>query len=143
VSDDRVPDRLEPTGGQPDRSGPRPGLVRAGPPDTAGTITAEAVAAGVPVHLVGPVGSRSAFYASVASVLALPDWFGHNLDALADCLADLSWLPPGPRILVWAGSDRLGSADPDGYAALVRTLAEVAEQSADGPHPLTVVLVDG
>ena len=113
-----------------------------GPPATVVTVTAEAVAADVPVHVVGPVRSRSGFYASVASVLALPDWFGHNLDALADCLTDLAWLPAGPRMLVWVGPDRLGSADPDGYAALAQTLAQVAEQSADGSRPLTVVLVE-
>jgi len=28
----------------------------------------------------------------IAATLAFPDWFGHNWDALADCLADLSWL---------------------------------------------------
>ena len=30
----------------------------------------------------------------IADALEFPQWFGHNWDALADCLGDLSWLPP-------------------------------------------------
>ena len=36
---------------------------------------------------------KAEFYDAVAAALGFPDWFGHNLDALADCLRDLSWLP--------------------------------------------------
>lgn len=122
---------------------PAPGLVRSGPDATLPAVVAEVVGAGVPTHLIGPVESPADLYASIASVLTFPGWFGHNLDALADCLADLSWLPAGPRVLVWAGPDRLRSADPDGYAAVVDTLARATEESGSGSRPLTVVLVDG
>lgn len=33
--------------------------------------------------------------AQIAIALDFPDWFGHNWDALADCMSDLSWLPQG------------------------------------------------
>ena len=37
----------------------------------------------------------------IAEALEFPDWFGDNLDALADCLADLSWLAaPGYLLLL-------------------------------------------
>ena len=32
--------------------------------------------------------------------LRFPDYFGHNWDALEDCIRDLSWLPPGPVVLM-------------------------------------------
>ena len=36
-----------------------------------------------------------------AEAFRFPDWFGHNWDALADCLTDLSWLPaPAYRVLL-------------------------------------------
>ncbi len=40
------------------------------------------------------VRDKAAFMERCARGLGLPDWFGHNWDALADCLADLSWAPP-------------------------------------------------
>lgn len=35
---------------------------------------------------------KGALLQRIAASLAFPDWFGRNWDALADCLADLSWL---------------------------------------------------
>jgi RNAse (barnase) inhibitor barstar len=32
--------------------------------------------------------------------LSFPDYFGFNWDALVDCIRDLSWLPPGPVVLM-------------------------------------------
>ncbi len=48
-------------------------------------------------YTVAPVDLRacadlSAVLREIADVLQSPDWFGGNLDALADCLNDLSWL---------------------------------------------------
>jgi RNAse (barnase) inhibitor barstar len=36
----------------------------------------------------------------IAETLEFPDWFGGNLDALADCLNDLSWLAAPGYLLV-------------------------------------------
>lgn len=42
--------------------------------------------------------------ARIAHALEFPDWFGHNWDGLADCLSDLSWLPPeSARMLLFDG----------------------------------------
>jgi hypothetical protein len=41
------------------------------------------------------VGDRQTFMDRVSADLRLPDWFGRNWDALADCLTDLSWWPAG------------------------------------------------
>ncbi|MBU1447621.1 MAG: barstar family protein [Gammaproteobacteria bacterium] len=38
------------------------------------------------------VHSKGEFLAAVAHAIQAPDWFGHNFDALADALCDLSWL---------------------------------------------------
>lgn len=34
--------------------------------------------------------SRQAAFAYIKTSLALPDWFGNNLDALADCLGEMA-----------------------------------------------------
>ncbi|MCZ7655132.1 MAG: barstar family protein [Rhodocyclaceae bacterium] len=33
---------------------------------------------------------RTTLFECLATTLKFPDWFGHNWDALADCLSDLS-----------------------------------------------------
>jgi len=35
---------------------------------------------------------KATLLARFAAALHFPDWFGHNWDALSDCLTDLSWL---------------------------------------------------
>ncbi|OIR08704.1 barstar (barnase inhibitor) [mine drainage metagenome] len=49
--------------------------------------------------------------AELARAIAAPDWFGHNWDALADALGDLSWCPASGYVLLLHG-------DPSGEAVL-------------------------
>lgn len=77
-----------------------------------------------------------------AEALRLPDWFGRNLDALADCLHDLAEAEPpdgtGGRVLVWDRVAALKVVDPEGYDGIRSVLVEVEEE-----HPsLGVVVVD-
>lgn len=37
----------------------------------------------------GGIATKEALHAHIAAVLEFPDWYGHNLDALMDCLTDL------------------------------------------------------
>lgn len=41
--------------------------------------------------------------AELARAIAAPDWFGHNWDALADALGDLSWHPARGYVLLLHG----------------------------------------
>lgn len=34
---------------------------------------------------------KAEMLATIGKAMAFPEWFGHNWDALLDCLADLSW----------------------------------------------------
>jgi hypothetical protein len=60
------------------------------------------------------VGDRQAFMDRCIADLRLPDWFGRNWDALADCLTDLSWWPAegGGRRLHVRGWSRYAKALP-------------------------------
>lgn len=60
----------------------------------------------------------------IAAVLAFPEWSGRNLDALHDCLTDLSWLDEGEHVLVWSGHQALAEHDPKGYRRLTETLLD-------------------
>ncbi|MFE5503574.1 barstar family protein [Amycolatopsis japonica] len=84
---------------------------------------------------------------AIAEALSFPEYFGKNLDALYDCLTDLSWLPPGEHVLIWAGSSGLRERDPKAYLAVRSVLSDA--QRALGPsgdrtdsRRLTVVLPD-
>ncbi|MFE0023537.1 barstar family protein [Amycolatopsis sp. NPDC059021] len=88
----------------------------------------------------GRTADKAGTLAAIAVALSFPDYFGHNLDALYDCLTDLSWLPPGEHVLIWPGSDALRSADPKSYLAIRSVLSDA--QRALGPGRLTVVVTE-
>jgi RNAse (barnase) inhibitor barstar len=44
--------------------------------------------------------SAAALLEALDTALDLPDYFGQNWDALDECIQDLSWIPPGPVVLV-------------------------------------------
>ncbi|MBV8996327.1 MAG: barstar family protein [Pseudonocardiales bacterium] len=89
---------------------------------------------------MGPVTSTAEALDVIGAALNFPAWYGRNLDALYDCLVDLSWLPPGEHVLIWTGYQEFEAADPDGYRAVVSVLDEAATASLG--RPLSVLLAD-
>lgn len=69
---------------------------------------------------------KAALLARVAAALEFPDWFGHNWDALADCLADLGWLPEDDLLLLLENVAGLRAAAPVDYKVALEILAEVS-----------------
>lgn len=69
--------------------------------------------------------------ANFARDLALPDWFGHNLDALADALRDVHDPRGRPVRIVWQGSERLRRKDPDAYRGIASVLRDAAAERDD------------
>lgn len=86
-------------------------------------------------YTVETAASKAATLAAFATALHFPDWYGHNLDALADCLGDLSWLPPGPVLIEW--DDRpLRAADPAAHQAIREILADAESTSRGSERPV-------
>lgn len=80
---------------------------------------------------------------AIADALSFPDYFGRNLDALNDCLIDLSWLPEGEHVLIWSAPQVLRTADPYNYQAILDVLTEAQGRSLIDPtRALTVVLTE-
>ena len=119
-------------------SAPGPGVrtVRRSVP----TVVADAERRGAAVVVLGPAQTKAGLLDEFARALEFPGWVGRNWDALADALGDLSWLPPGPRVVVWAGADALRSAQPAAYRTALEVLRDATKRSTGGGRPLTVLL---
>jgi RNAse (barnase) inhibitor barstar len=71
----------------------------------------------------------------VAAALNLPDWFGHNWDALADSLEDLSWLPAAGYLLLLEHAQDWQAQAGDDAATLLDILNEASAQWAEARKP--------
>jgi Barstar, RNAse (barnase) inhibitor len=116
------------------------GVLRVAVP--AATVAAEARLRGATVGVVDGLPERRAVLTAIGRVLRFPAYYGRNLDALEECLTDLSWLPAGEVMLVWEGSDTLRRTDPKGHRELLELLGEVVEATATSRRTLRVVLAD-
>jgi hypothetical protein len=57
--------------------------------------------------------------------LSFPDYFGHNMDALEECLGDLSWLSGAHVAIVIDRTEHVLDRDPAGPLHRLRVLREV------------------
>lgn len=83
--------------------------------------------AAVAIDLTGCTDRQEAL-ARIAKALRFPDWFGGNWDALADCLADMSWWPAAGYLLLLEHAAQWRDAEPEE----VDTALEVLEEAAQG-----------
>lgn len=97
-------------------------------------LLARAAAGTDHVHVVDGGTDRSEIYAHFVAALALPDHFGHNLDALMDSLRDVADRHESPWTLVW----RPGSAAAGTDEGVLDVLASLEREYDD----LSVVIAD-
>jgi RNAse (barnase) inhibitor barstar len=64
--------------------------------------------------------------ARFAAAFEFPAWFGHNWDALADCLDDLEWLDGAGHVLLIEHVADLQAAAPASLATLLEILTETS-----------------
>ncbi len=75
----------------------------------------------------GAARNKDGFLAACARDLRLPDWFGDNWDALADCLEDLSWRPAPGHVILWRGVSRFAAAAPNEFATALEIFRNAAK----------------
>jgi RNAse (barnase) inhibitor barstar len=73
--------------------------------------------------------TKAGLLSEFARTLSFPDYFGHNWDALEECLADLDWLPAPGYVVVVADADLVLTKpdEEDDYETFIEILAEAGE----------------
>lgn len=97
------------------------------------TAAKEAGLAAFRVNLA-KAGNKAQLLAAIGKALQFPEWFGHNFDALADCLADMAWQPADGYLVLLEHCDGIhGKAEEDFLATL-----QIFEQAANDWREQTV-----
>lgn len=112
------------------------------PPGGQGGLPAAAEAANLQfVHCdLEEAASLEAALAVLGNCLGFPEWYGHNLDALHDCLTDFSWQPETGWAILLSGIDALRAAEPEAYDTLIEVLFAAASYWREQEVPFWVFL---
>lgn len=123
--------------GEAEKAGPREF-----PPTALADLQAAAANLGYPfAHLyLAQARDTEELHAALALALKLPEWYGHNWDALADCLCDLSWKPAPGYLIFVEGHDALRAAHPDDFDTLIEIFAEAADYWREEDVPFWTLL---
>jgi RNAse (barnase) inhibitor barstar len=89
--------------------------------------------------------SAAGLFAEMAQALEFPDYFGHNWDALEECLTDLEWLPGKGYVLCFTGAESILPDDEEEFATFLEVISDAGEAWASGqagrrPIPFHAVL---
>jgi RNAse (barnase) inhibitor barstar len=66
--------------------------------------------------------SKGDLLAAIATALDFPEYFGHNWDALDECLGEVT----EPTVVEWVDASRFADADPTGYETALRCFADTS-----------------
>ncbi len=75
-----------------------------------------------------------------ATALRFPADFGHNWDALEECLTDLEWVDADGYVIYYDHIDGLLSAHPDQFETLVEILRDAVASWKDDDTAMVVLL---
>ncbi len=87
------------------------------------------------------VRDKDALLERLAAALEFPDWFGHNWDALADCLGDLSWLRADGHLILLERCDGFRAAHDEDFTTALQVFAAAAEAWREARRTLWVLVV--
>ena len=76
--------------------------------------------------------TATGLFTEFARALDFPDYFGHNWDALEECLADLEWLPAKGYILLITDAAQVLPNDEDEYETFLEILSDAGEAWGNG-----------
>ena len=74
----------------------------------------------------------ASLFTEFARALEFPDYFGHNWDALEECLADLEWLPARGYVLLITDAAQVLPDDEAEYETFLEILRDAGEAWGSG-----------
>jgi RNAse (barnase) inhibitor barstar len=116
-------------------------------------LTAEAISA--IVALAGSLGfdcvrvdlggcsDKAGLLQRIAQGFTFPSWFGHNWDALFDCLNDLGWRPAPGYVLVLENPSELRDTEPEVFDTALAILGDAAVAWQERGVPFRVFVAAG
>ncbi len=92
-------------------------------------LLASAEASGLATHRIDltKVRDKSALFERLATALKFPGWFGHNWDALADCLNDLSWLSANGHVILLEHCDDFSASQAEDFTIALHVFASASK----------------
>ncbi|MBI4989702.1 MAG: barstar family protein [Rhodocyclales bacterium] len=121
-------------------------IARAGvyhmPQQGMGDLLAAAEAAGFAICRIdlAMVRDKTALFERLAIAFEFPDWFGHNWDALADCLGDLSWITTDGYLLVLEHCDGFRASQAEDFATALQVFAAAAAAWREDNVPFWILV---
>ena len=107
------------------------------------TVTRSAELTEAGVRLVELDGSRvrdqATLFRELQRTLEFPSYFGHNWDAVDECLRDLSWLPAKGYALRVRQARALWATAPESAGVLIESWLCAAEHWADHDTPFHLI----
>jgi RNAse (barnase) inhibitor barstar len=82
------------------------------------------------IDLAG-VRDKAGLLAAIGKAMGFPSWYGHNLDALADCLGDLSWRSADGHLVLLEHCDGIQGAAADDFRAVLEVFGQTAADWRD------------
>lgn len=70
--------------------------------------------------------NKEQLLSTLGEALRFPEWFGHNWDALSDCLLDMGWLPATGYVIVLDHCDRIHRLAENDLAVLMQIFRQAA-----------------
>ena len=71
-------------------------------------------------------------FSEFARALDFPDYFGHDWDALEECLADLEWLPAKGYVLLLTDAEQILRDDEEDYETFLEVMNDAGEAWGSG-----------
>jgi RNAse (barnase) inhibitor barstar len=71
--------------------------------------------------------TKASLLTEFAQALEFPDYFGHNWDALEECLTDLEWLPAKGYVFCMTEAEHVLAGDDEEYETLLEVLSDAGE----------------
>jgi RNAse (barnase) inhibitor barstar len=87
------------------------------------------------------IADKESFFKAIALAMDFPDYFGHNWDAFAECINDLSWIEEERKILIWVDPTDFRNNHPDDFKLAASLIIDACKSGKFKIHNLTTAMM--